>query len=123
MPSSHRRSPSRGSFAAILIAGLGLTLSLTQCRMVQDNIAGVRLTPGSLSKRNSCRKDCDQKFQAAQKAEEQRHKAAERACGSKDHACKKKEDALHHANQQELERDRRACKDGCYNEGNGHAGT
>ncbi len=122
MPSTHRRSPNRGAIAAVLIAGLGLTLTLTQCRMVQDNVSGVRITPGTLSKRNACNKDCDEKFHAAQKAEDQRHKDAERACGH-DHDCKKQEDQLHRTNQRSLERDRRTCKNGCYNEGNGHAGV
>lgn len=117
-----RRRVSRGHLAAGLILGLGLTMSLTQCRMVSDSVTGVKLTPATtLSKRNSCTRQCNDAFKAAERDEERRHRAAKRACHS-DHACRKAEEALHQSNLAAIARDRRNCKSGCYNEGGGKGG-
>lgn len=106
-----------------IAAAIGLTtVTLSQCRMVQDNVTGLQLTgAGRLSARSACARQCNEAFEAALRAEERRHREAIRACGH-DNGCKTAENRKHSKLEDKIEDDRKACKKGCYNEGGGHSG-
>src|SRR5580765_7378131 len=99
----------RIKFLALAVA-LGITtITLTQCRLVSDNVTGVDLGNGRLSGRTTCVKQCNENFKAAQKAEDDRHKAAEKVCGGSK-TCKDAEKAKHDAAQDQIEADKKNCK-------------
>ncbi len=106
-----------------LISTLGLAVTgLSQCRMVNDNVTGVNLGgPQGVNSRSECVQGCNDKYRAAETAEDSRHDAALRACGG-DKNCKKAEDDRtkdrHKANVQAMQ----DCKSSCYNEGGGNGG-
>jgi hypothetical protein len=117
-----RRRHSSGHLVAGVLLGLGLTLTLTQCRLAPDTVTGATLQQAtSLSHRNSCNRKCGDAAKAAQRDEERRHRAAQRACHS-DKQCRKAEEALHKSNEKAIDQARHDCKKGCYNEGGGHGG-
>ena len=124
----HRNPRLRRGFAFVALAAvLGLAaVGLTQCRLVDDTVTGVDLRSNSTafsSARSKCVHQCDEKYKQCKKAEEARHKAAEKACGSHNAACKKAEDQTHKANEKECVRQMQLCKQGCrYREGAGGAG-
>lgn len=102
-----------------LAAVLGLAaMALSQCRMVTDTVTGLTMTPGRLSGRSSCVKNCNEQFEAAFRDEEKRHQAALRECGS-DQTCRACENECHKANVEQLKDGRKDCKKHCYNEGSG----
>ena len=116
--------PSKNVLTAIaLTCTLGLTaVGLSQCRMIDDTVAGVDLkSSGSVGRRNDCMDECEDKYRDAKKAEDRRHKDAMKACG-RDTECKDKENDLHKANSRKIKADKATCKDGCYNEGGGGGG-
>ena len=120
----HRVShnPARHSLRLVVLAALLAisTVGLSQCRMVSDNLTGVKSGAGTLSKRSDCARKCNGDFEDAVKAEEARHRAAMRACGH-DKQCRKDEDKLNDANRDRISDARKDCKRGCYNEGGGHS--
>ena len=121
MPQPNRRNGTNLRVARniALAAAIGLTaLSLSQCRMVDDNVTGLTLQAGRLSGRSACTKQCNETFEAAVRAEQQRHVGAERECGS-DANCHAAEGRTHVANVAQIEEGRKVCKKGCYNEGSG----
>ena len=112
----------RGVQMLAMAAALGLTaFTLSQCRMVPDNITGVQMGTGRLSGKSACMKACNEQFKSATKAEDERHKDAVKACG-KDQDCKKKEDDLHKDREGKIKDAKEDCKKSCYNEGGGHGG-
>lgn len=120
---SHRRNRTHHSLRILaLAAALGLTaLTLSQCRMVKDNVTGISMAAGSLSKRSNCTRNCNGAYEALVRAEEARHRAALRSCGC-DNKCKNAENKLHDKIIDKLDDARKACKKGCYNEGGGNGG-
>ena len=120
----HRVShhPARHSLRLVVLAALlGIsTLGLSQCRMVSDNLTGVKAGAGTLSKRSHCARNCNDNFEEAIKAEERRHRAALRACGH-DQQCRKDENRLSDDNWDRISDARKECKKGCYNEGGGQS--
>jgi len=105
-----------------MAAALGLTaFTLSQCRMVPDNVTGIALSSSTLSGKSACMKQCNEQFKSDAKAEDDRHKDAMKACG-KDNDCKKKEDDAHKDRQDKIKDAKEDCKRSCYNEGGGHGG-
>ena len=105
----------------LALAGI-LVTTLSQCRLVPDNITGVTTTPGRLSGRSACIHDCNEQFRIAMETEESIHRAALKACGH-DQACRQAEDARHHDAEDRIHDDKKACKKNCYNEGGGTGGV
>jgi hypothetical protein len=118
-PNATRRRP----LILVLAAVLGLAaVGLNQCRLVDDTVTGVDLrSQGGLSARADCVKACNDAFQTALKAENDRFHDAMDACGS-DSQCKQNETAVHQANMDRIRDTMLACKNGCYNEGSGRGG-
>ncbi len=109
------------NFALTAVLGFAL-VGLSQCRMVEDNITGVDLNVGStVDQRSDCVKDCNERYKDAKRIEDDRHKAAEKACRS-DKACKKAEKDRNKNNEEAIKDAKDACKRGCYNEGSGGGG-
>lgn len=112
----------RGIRNALLIGGLLIAAaSLSQCRMVDSRTTGVDLTPSSASARSSCVHRCNEVYKSARKTEENRSRAAIKACRS-DKVCKKQEQAIKKSNLDALSQERKRCKRNCYNEGAGIGG-
>jgi hypothetical protein len=102
-----------------LTALLGVvSLTLSQCTQVGDSLTGVGLNAG---KPISCKAQCDQTRNLAQKAEDSLHKVNMQACGS-NAACKSAENARHLAAQHAIDAARDACKANCHKQGAGSAG-
>ncbi len=112
----------RGFRYSLLLAGLVIAaVSLSQCRMIDSPTTGVDLTPSTVSGRSVCLRDCNNQYKTARNAEQNRHRAAYRACGSSK-SCKKQEKTLHKGNEKALKSQHKECKRGCYNEGAGVGG-
>ena len=109
----------RGIGILALAATLGITtLTLSQCRLVQDNVTGVDVTASRLSARSACVRSCNDTFKAAQESEESRYRNAVRACGNDD-ACRDAARDQHRVIKDQIEDAKKACKNNCYNEGSG----
>jgi hypothetical protein len=120
----HRNPRLRRGFAFVALAALlGLSVvGLSQCRLVDDTVTGVDLNTNSgMNARSDCVHRCNEQFKACQRAEEARHKSAQRACGH-DKACKKAEERQHKDNHLACVRAMQFCKRHCYNEGAGIGG-
>jgi len=120
----HRNPRLRRGFAFVALAALlGLAVvGLSQCRMVDDTVTGVNLNAASgTNARSDCVHRCNEAYKACHRAEDARHKAAQRNCGT-DKACKKAEQSTHKANQLACVRQMQDCKRNCYNEGAGSIG-
>lgn len=120
---SHRRNRTAGPLKLIALATvLGLTaITLTQCRMLKDNVTGISMTAATLSGKSRCAHDCNESYEAAMRAEQARHRQALRACGC-DRGCREAENRLNDKNEDKIKDARRDCKKSCYNEGGGHGG-
>ena len=116
----------RGLKLLVLLSALGLAIAaLSQCRMINDPVAGTELHAlQSADARSECISSCAAVMEAARQAEEARHDAAMQACGEGNAAkeCRKAEQDLHKQNQSQIQQDFKACKSACYNEGAGGAG-
>jgi hypothetical protein len=120
----HRNPRLRRGFAFVALAALlGLSVvGLSQCRLVNDTVTGVDLNANSgLNARSDCVHHCNDQYKACKRAEDARHKSAQRACGN-DKTCKKNEQRLHKDNQLACVRAMQDCKRNCYNEGAGIGG-
>jgi len=120
----HRNPRLRRGFAFVALAALlGLSVvGLSQCRMVDDTVTGVDLQANSgMNARSDCVHQCNDQYKACKRAEDARHKQAQRDCGS-DKACKKAEQRTHKDNKLACVRAMQDCKRNCYNEGSGVGG-
>ena len=109
---------------AALAALLGVvSLTLSQCTQVADNLTGVGLNS---TKPVSCKHQCDIIYNLAVKAENKRHETAMKLCELKPEPlrtqCKNAENLLHKANLASLAAQRDACKHKCHKQGAGTAG-
>ena len=130
----HRNPRLRRGFAFVALAAvLGLAaVGLSQCRMVDDTVTGVDVTSTTSFKgghgRSRCVQQCNDAYKHCLKAEDSRHKAANKDCLKQHHssdrkACQKAENSLHKQKQKDCVRQLQLCKKGCnYHEGAGSAG-
>jgi len=105
-------------FAALATLLGVVSLTLSQCTQVGDNLTGVGLIS---NKPVSCKAQCTKDYNAAVKQENALHKANLQACGS-DAACKSAENSRHNAALAALAAQRDACKANCHKQGAGTAG-
>ena len=104
---------------AALATLLGVvSLTLSQCTQVGDNLTGVGLLS---SKPVSCKAQCDKTYNLGVKQENALNKANLQACGS-NAPCKSAENARHAAALAALQSQRDACKANCHKQGAGTAG-
>jgi hypothetical protein len=111
-PHPLRRAVTCGLLAAVL--GL-LSLTLTQCTMVNDNVTKVNLTHG---RPTSCERQCDEAAKVAAAAEFRRHLAAVAACNrlptaAERQACRNAENNLFFQNLRTIYNTWQACRASC----------
>ena len=109
---------------AVLAALLGLvSLTVTQCTMVGDNLTGVGVTRSGPT---TCTKACNDLYDLLFKLESKRHQSEVDYCnslsGQEQQDCKAVESARHVAAKAQLTADKVACQDGCHHQGTGSAG-
>ena len=110
---------------AVLAALLGLvSLTVTQCTMVGDNLTGVGFTRSAPT---TCSKSCLDLYDLLFKLEAKRHQAETDLCNAipdvtERQVCKDLESDRHVAAKQKLTGDKQACTNGCHHQGAGSAG-
>jgi len=123
---SHRAPRNRNAHPfriVLLAAALGLVVvGLSQCRLASDTITGIDAQASRLSSKGACVKSCNDVYESAKRAEEERFRDATKACG-KDKDCRDRVKSDHDRITDQLDDARKACKKGCYNEGGGHSGA
>jgi hypothetical protein len=125
--SAIRRSPRILSLSILL--GVAVA-SLTQCRMITDNLAGVKAGSFETSTRENseCRDRCHRRFESCVRTEGKRHRSALEGCdalsGDQERQdCRQLENGRHRAALQECRREKEQCRRECrYHEGGGDAG-
>jgi len=136
---AHHRTILRGTVPRVLLALLLClaALGLTQCRLANDEITRVRVTP--FARANDCLKECEREHHAAKKAEAQLHRQNKRLCrgdgkddddgddnddNEDDHGnpCLKAEHERHHAAVKAIKEAFKDCRNGCHHQGGGHGG-
>ncbi len=114
------RWPHRATGAALLLLLIALACSLTQCRMVGDELVGPRLSRGA-DDATTCATECAHVSNEAIRAESDRHVQAVHDCAG-DEACLAAEEALHEAEVERIQAARVACQDQCHDQGAGRGG-
>jgi len=110
---------------AVLAALLGVvSLTLSQCTMVGDNLTGVSL---SRSAPTSCIKTCNDLYDLLYKLERKKHAAENDLCqllpaGQAKNDCLQVESARHTAAKDQLTDDKVACHNNCHHQGSASAG-
>lgn len=119
-PNRLRRAVAFAALAALLGA---VSLTLSQCTMVGDNLTGVDLQRAGPT---SCTKQCNDTYAGLYKMEQKRHLAAIEVCQSLAQPAKGEclvaEDALAAANRDALGAGKIACQNDCHRQGAGSAG-
>ncbi len=112
-----RRVASFAGLAAVLSL---VALGLSQCRIVDDRLTGIRVQSlrGSSA---SCIAQCQSAANQAVRSESQLHTTNVKAC-NRDPACLAAEEARHEAALASIGAARRACMDGCHQQGRGQGG-
>jgi len=110
---------------AALAALLGVvSLTLSQCTMVGDNLTGVGLSAATPT---GCVKACNNLYDLLYKLEQKRHEAEKAICMAIEdnqlkNDCLTAESARHSARKTELADAKNACQDNCHHQGVGSAG-
>ncbi len=111
----------RGVTFIALAAFLGLTaVGLSQCTL-SKSVTGLDVKVDENYKSGDCKDLCNDAYKDAKRYEDDRYEAAKKACG-RDKDCKKKQEEIHKDNEDKIKGQKKACKNGCYNEGGGHGG-
>jgi len=115
------RRPHRATGAALLLLLIALACSLTQCRMVGDELVGPRLSRGA-DDATTCAAECARTYNETIRAESDRHVQAVHDCAA-DEACLAAEEARHEAEVEQIQEARVACQSQCHNQGAGRGGN
>ena len=118
-PAGHRNHARIATRILLLLALAASSVALTQCRMVGDRLAGVRVD--LLKRKSDCIKACKDTAKTARKDENDVHTAAVRACAG-NRACLAEEAARHAAALLSIEAAFVACENGCHQQGGGTVG-
>jgi hypothetical protein len=114
------RSLQRKLAAAAMLALLAcIAITATQCRQVEDNLLGIRVTtPGGAG---SCITACARAYNDSIKVENAIHKTNEESCGD-DTTCLALEELRHENELERLLKGRKQCQDQCHHQGGGSGG-
>jgi hypothetical protein len=106
------------AFAVLGVALTTLALSLSQCQMVGERIAGI-----SLSKANpgQCISNCAHTYNDSVRVESEFHVSKVHSCAS-DSVCLALEEMRHEAEMNRLQLGRAACQAKCHHQGSGGGG-
>lgn len=104
----------------LAILSIVAAVALSQCMMTADKVTGVDPSHKVKEKVDSgnCIPDCAHSANDAMDAEKDLHKNNVQACGG-DATCLANEEARHEAAVNQIQADRKACMDGCHEQGNG----
>jgi len=118
-----RRMHPRWRVFLMVAAGALLTLMLSQCRMIGDNVTGPAdgLSASASNRTASCIASCSRAYADSNRVESQLHTDNMQACGS-DVVCKAAEDARHDAAVIRIDEGRVACQNACHHQGGGTGG-
>jgi hypothetical protein len=121
MPHAHSSRIRRAAVYAALATLLGVvSLTLSQCTMVGDNLTGVGLNKGGPT---TCIKQCNDLYKLLYDQEQKLHQTNLAACGQDNAACKNAEAARHTAAKAALSQGKTDCQTGCqHQQGTGSAG-
>jgi len=109
--------------ALLVAAAASLTVLLSQCRMVTDQItAPATRIAMTAQKPKDCTTNCQDQYTAAIKAENDLHRTNEQLCGT-DPVCLANEEARHEAALAQIQANRKACLDTCHHQGGGSGGN
>ena len=115
------RRPHRATGAALLLLLVALACSLTQCRMVGDELVGPRLSRGA-DDATTCATECARVYNETIREESVRHVQAVHDCAG-DEACLAAEDAQHTAEVERIQAARADCQNQCHDQGKGRGGN
>jgi hypothetical protein len=104
---------------ALLGVLIAIGVTLTQCKMVTDELSGVRMSQTESVK--SCLANCMMQYNALIRVESELHVVNIKACGT-DAVCIATEDARHDAAVAVIQTARTTCQDGCHHQGAGSGG-
>jgi hypothetical protein len=109
--------------AALLIALGVASITLSQCRMVGDNVTGVRLFRGQPT---TCIKQCNDQYKLLFDEEQKLHQTNVENCQAlaqpDQGTCLQAEEARHSAKMVELGQAKINCQNNCHHQGAGIAG-
>lgn len=109
--------------ASLLIALGVASIALSQCRMVGDNVTGVRLFRGQPT---TCIKLCNDQYKLLFEQEQKLHQTNVEICQALPQpdraACLQAEEARHSARMDELGQAKVDCQNNCHHQGGGTAG-
>src|SRR5438093_634347 len=111
-PNRLRRAVAFAALAALL--GI-VSLTLSQCTQVGDNLTGVGLIS---NKSTSCKEQCDKTYQSAVNSENSLHRKNLDRCHG-DQSCIDSENNRHNAVLAQLASNLAACKANCHKQGGG----
>jgi hypothetical protein len=112
---NHGRLRRGSAFALLGVVLTVIALSLSQCRMVDERLTGVAVSP---AKANSCLTQCQQVFQDSVRSQVANHAENSRACAG-DSICLALEAARWEALMARFKADRIACQTACQHQGSG----
>jgi len=115
------RSPQRKLAAAAMLALLVcIAITATQCRQVEDNLLGIRVTtPGGAG---SCISACAHAYNDSIRVESDFHVSSVESCAG-DSVCLALEELRHESAIRRLLKGRKDCQDQCHHQGGGHGGS
>ena len=117
---SHITSRRTATFV-VLAVSLGATvLGLSQCRLVEDRLTGVRISTAR-TQGTSCLANCQKAAQEARRAEHELHASRTKACDH-DRQCLEAERERHKEALRDIAEQRETCINGCHSQGRGHGG-
>src|SRR5438045_2013602 len=102
-----------------MVTAAALTVLLSQCRMVTDQIApggSASVSAADNRRPKDCFRDCQDAFAAAIDAENALHKRNELACNG-DPTCLATEEARHEAAMEQIATNRNTCINSCHHQG------
>ena len=118
-PRSPQPRRTAAHLALALVAALAL-VGLTQCKLEPDKLTGVNKVKGAQGNSNTnCIPGCAHAANEAIRDESDLHTANVAACAG-DPTCLANEEARHEAAVEAIQAERKACMDGCHNQGQGN---
>lgn len=115
-PADNSRGLRRGTAFVGLAVLLGVvTLTLSQCRMVDDRITGVTFGRNNPS---NCFSACSRTYNDSIRVEAQRHVDTVQGCAG-DPVCLAMEEIRHEAAVDRIQAGRQTCQDNCHHQGRG----
>ena len=120
---SHDIQPSHRKALTGLVIGVAMALALTlvQCRLVDDNVVGVKFGGHSAEDASACIAACAHAYGDSMRVESALHASNVKACGG-DPACLADEAARFERVVERIRAGRRDCMNDCHHQGGGHGG-